>query len=249
MREYGKVNKNPGYCNRTCLKIKVLAFAALECEAVEGGEAEAEDGGLVLGGGIAHVALPAVAGVLRGQLGHQVVAVGLGQNRGGGDAEIFAVTLHYGMGGNVHHRDGVKIWLEFVAVHYDMRGAHLEGVKSAVHSEDGGVQDIYTVNLVVRHHVHGPRQSLLLDDGAQSLTLGGVELFGIVEAGVFEVGGEYYCRTADRPAQASASGLVAAGFGYVGNHERQQSQDRSEVRGQSDEVIIMTSDEWRGNNK
>ena len=208
----------------------ILLFAASEGEAVVGGESEAEDGGLVLGGGVAHVALPAVAGVLPGQLGHQVVAVGLGQNRGGGDAEVFAVTFHYGMGGNVHHRDGIEVGFEFVAVDYDMCRAHLEGVKGAVHSENGGVQYVDAVNLVVRHHVHGPRQGLFLDDGAQPLTLGGVELLGVVQSGVLEIRRKYHGGAADRSAQASASGLVAAGFGYVGYHERQQRHDRYEVR-------------------
>lgn len=219
----------------------ILLFAALEGEAVEGGEAEAEDGGLVLGCGVAHVALPAVAGVSGGQLGHQVVAVGLGQNGGGGDAEVFAVTFHHGVGGYVHHRDGVEVGLEFVSVDYDMCRAHLEGVKGAVHSEDGGVQDIYAVNLVVRHQIYCPCQGLLLDDGAQPLTLGGVELLGVVQSGVLEIRRKYHGGAADRSAQASASGLVAAGFGYVGYHERQQRHDRYEVRVMSYELRVTRS--------
>ena len=93
----------------------------------------AEDGFAVFLGGITGVVVPAVMGILPVEVEHIVVAIGLGQDAGRRDAEVLAVSFHDGV-----CRD-ISVGLEAVAIHYNMVGAHAEGVECPVHGHDAGI--------------------------------------------------------------------------------------------------------------
>ena len=61
--------------------------------AVVGGDAILADGLAVLLRGIALVGAPVVLGIFLGETVHVVVTIGLGEDAGGSDSEVFAVAL------------------------------------------------------------------------------------------------------------------------------------------------------------
>src|SRR5690554_5708267 len=78
-----------------------LSVGKPEAAAVQGGGAVRFDGGTVRFGGVAFVLVPAVMGVLPVGLFHPLVAVGLGQDRGGGYAEVGGVAFYDAVVGQV----------------------------------------------------------------------------------------------------------------------------------------------------
>jgi len=168
------------------------------------------DGGAVLTGGVACVVLPAVLGVLLGEVVHVVVAIGLGEDAGCGDGEVFGVAFYDGLVGEV------VVGLEAVAVDDEGLGTEGELVECAVHGEDAGAQDVDLVDFFGGDDSYGPVEGVVLDFGAEVVTLCGGELFGVVEAWVLVVFGEDDGCGIDASCEAAASGFVATGFDEVG---------------------------------
>ena len=69
---------------------KVITLAVIRCDA------ELLDGLAMFLGGVALVGEPVVLRIFLSQLVHIVVTVGLGENRGGSDGEIFPIALDDG---------------------------------------------------------------------------------------------------------------------------------------------------------
>ena len=165
----------------------------------------------------AFVAVPVILGVFLVYLLHEVVAVGLGQNRGRRDAHHLAVALDDGLVGNGFAARGVLVGVEAVAVHQDVFGARGELIQSAMHRQNGGAQDVDLVDLFVVHDADGPGQSLTLDDGTQFVAHALRELLRVVETlqfarGDVEIGRQDDGGREDGSGQTSASGFVASGL-------------------------------------
>ena len=76
--------------------VGVLLYAQqVECHAVVGAGAVLGNGGTVGPGGVAFVFVPVVLRELLVQLHHVIVAVGLGQDRRGGNGEVAAVAFYF----------------------------------------------------------------------------------------------------------------------------------------------------------
>ena len=115
-----------------------------------GGEAVLEDAAAVLECGVARIVIPTIVWVLLVKGVHVVVTIGLCQDRGGSDGEIFAIALDDGLMGQI------TIGLEAVAIDDDKLWANLELVEGTMHSEDGCVEDIYLVDLLGCDHPNCP---------------------------------------------------------------------------------------------
>ena len=59
------------------------------------------DGLVVCGSGVAFIGIPAVEGVFLVQLSHELVAVSLGEDAGGGDGHILCVAFDDACVGNI----------------------------------------------------------------------------------------------------------------------------------------------------
>ena len=116
-------------------------------------------------GRIAFVDAPVVLGKLLVDLRHEVVTIGLGEDRSRGYRHHLAVALDYRRVGNV--LEGV----EAVAVDEQGFGAHLELTYGAVHCLDAGTQDVDAVDLAVIDDSYSPGYCLTLDDGAELVAL------------------------------------------------------------------------------
>ncbi len=173
-------------------ELRVIVFGwseEAEGVAVEGSGTEASDC-LAMGFcGVAFVDFPVVAGVLGGEFLHQFIAVGLGEYRGGCYRHVCGVAFDYGcmrddyaVGDSIvvnivsnvgivnidvidmlDNVGGGGVRFEAVAVYEDVLGADGEGVKGAVHAYDGGIEDVYAVDLLGIHHHYCPRECVLLN--------------------------------------------------------------------------------------
>lgn len=167
-------------------------------------------------GGIAFVVVPMVHGVFLVYVVHVVVAVGLGEDAGGGYAHIAGIALDYGRVGDGGLRMWRGPWHEAVAVYYDMEGDVGELVEGMVHGHDAGAEDVVPVYLVVVHLAYCPCEGVVLDEPAQCVAFFLAELLGVIESlgqlGAFlaDIGGEDDCRCEDGACKASTSGFVAA---------------------------------------
>ena len=92
-----------------------------EGEAVVGCGAVGGYGRAVVGCGVAFVDGPVVGGILVVEAAHDVVAVGLGEDGGGGDVAVAAVSFDEGLPGDV------APGMEFVAVDDDAGGREAAG--------------------------------------------------------------------------------------------------------------------------
>lgn len=204
-----------------------------EGEAVVGGGAVGGDGGAVVGGGVTFVDGPVVGGVFVVEVAHDFVTVGLGEDGGCGDVAVAAVSFDECLPGDVAPR------VEFVAVDDDRCGglppvgtgynragmgigARTEGVEGAVHSGDGGAEDVDFVYFPGGAGGYGPGDGFALDDGAQGFAPGFGDLFGVVEPRVGEVVGEDDGGGHYGACEASSAGFVAAGFAVSGGMEGEQ---------------------------
>ena len=160
--------------------------------------------------GIAGVVNPVVERILFVEFVHSVVAVGFGKDGGGCDGKKFAVAFDDGL------MRQVLVGLEAISVHDEELRSHAEGVESAVHREDGGVQDVDAVNFLGRHAGNRPSERIALNDGAEFSTATVGQLLGIVEFVVFIVGREYHGGGKDFACQTSAPGFVKSGFKEMG---------------------------------
>ena len=181
-----------------------------EGEAMEGGGAVEADGGAVVGGGVAFVGGPVVLGVLDGEGAHDFVAVGFGEDGGGGDVAEAAVAFDKGFPGKV------SVGIEFVTVDDDAQGADGQGVEGAVHGGYGGAQDVQAVDFLRGADAYAPGDGLALDNGAQGFSMGFGDLLGVVEPGMMEVIGENDGGGYDGARETSAAGFVAAGLAGAG---------------------------------
>ena len=107
-----------------------------------GRRAKAGNSGTVVGRGIALVFSPTILGILSIQTAHQLITVGLGENRRGSNAQHLTVTLDNGGVRDVMVRE------KAVAVHEYALGTHSQLVKGTVHRHDAGAQDVDAVNLL-----------------------------------------------------------------------------------------------------
>ncbi len=115
---------------------------------------------------IAGIPVPAVFGMGNMQFFHEVVAPGLGEDRGCGDAQVFAVALYDAMMGNVVVRD------EFIAVNKDEFGAVFQHVERAVHAGQRSFKDVDAVDLLTAHLGDGVVDGVAQDVVAESFTPG-----------------------------------------------------------------------------
>ena len=170
------------------------------------------DGGTVLGSGVAGVVVPSVEGKLLVEPHHAVVAVGLGEDGGGGDGEVGGVALDDAVVGNdLSVALRVVVGIEAVAVDDEVVGTHGELVDGTVHGGDAGTQDVHLVNLLVRDDAHGPTDGIALNLLAQLVALSGRQLLRVVQQGVLIVGSQNHGGGIHRSGQTATPGLVAAG--------------------------------------
>ena len=147
----------------------------VEGHAVVGSRAVLTDGGSVSRGRVAHVVIPFVHGVFVMQPHHAVVAVGLGEDGGGGDSEIFSVTFDdTGMW-------QVVVFVEAIAVDDEFLRPYAELVDGSVHGGDAGTENVHLVNLLVRDNAHSPSHSIALNLGTQLVALLCRQLLRVVE--------------------------------------------------------------------
>ena len=130
--------------------------------AVVGGDAILADGLAVLLRGIALVGAPVVLGIFLCQAVHVVITVGLGEDAGGSDSEVFAVALHDGRMGQLLAVSRVLIGLEAVAIDDDGLRAHLQLIQGTMHGEYRSVEDIDLVDLLGGDDAHSPGYGIAL---------------------------------------------------------------------------------------
>ena len=166
-----------------------------------------EDGGVVEFGGVAFVAIPAIVRVEFMLRFHVFVAVGFGEDRGGGDSLVFGVAFNDAEVWNIVLAD------EAVAVDEQELGSGVELRDGEVHGMYGGAEDVDTVNLVVVDGSDSPCNGIVFNIMAESQTLFGSELLGVVEERVAVVVRQDDGGGIDRAGKTTASSLVATSFG------------------------------------
>ena len=122
----------------------------------------------VAGSGVAFVVFPPVGGVFTIQCGHDIVAVGFGQDRCCGNVEKAAVSF-----------DDAAVWnweqgVKPVAVYRNVFGWWVELFERAVHGLDGGIEDVHFIDLSGRTERHCKGDCYFFDDRPQLIPL----LFG-----------------------------------------------------------------------
>ncbi len=133
------------------------------------------DGGAVGFGGVALVLFPAVVGVLLVEGGHVLIAIGFGEDAGGGDAEVFAIAFDDAMVGEI------VVGNEEFAINEQLLGRGLELGDGAVHGRVAGAEDIELVNFLGAATSYGPDESVGLDQLAGGEAVGRLELFAVVD--------------------------------------------------------------------
>lgn len=178
--------------------------------------------------GVALVDLPAVSGIVGGYGFHILVAMGFGEDRGGGDVAESAVAFDEGLPGDI------GIGFEAVAVDDNGFRAHGQAVESAVHRKDRCVEDVDSVDFFGFDAGNGPCDGLLFNYGAEELSALFGQLFGVVEQGVGEVGRQNDGGGKNGAGKTSAAGFVAAGFedfGVEGRWEGISQRSHSRIPG------------------
>ena len=110
----------------------------------------------------------------------------------------------------------VTIRLEAVAIDNDSLGAHLQTVKSTVHSKDAGVEDIDTVDFFGRNNAYRPSHSITLNLLAQCLSLLVGELLAVVEFVVMVIGRKDHGSGIDTAGKAATARLVTSRLYFIG---------------------------------
>ena len=173
---------------------------------MQGRGAPGGDRSAVCRAGIAFVLFPAVLGVLFGELLHQAVALGFGQDGGGGDAGVGRVAFD-----DAAVRDVVPA-AEAVAVYQQQVGAGGESGDALLHRFHRGPEDVDPVDAFGPDVGDGPGDGSVLDILAHGLPLPLGELFRVVEQRVEVIrrqddsGGRY------RPGQTPSAGFVGPGY-------------------------------------
>ena len=178
--------------------------------AVVGGDAVLADGLAVLLRGIALVGEPVVLGIFLCQAVHVVITIGLGEDAGGSDSEVFAVALDNRRMGQLLAVSRVLIGLEAVAIDDDGLRAHFQLIQCPMHGEDRGVEDIDLVDLLGGDDAHSPGYGIALDDLTQLIAALLRELLRVVEELVLITVGQDDGSSIDTACQAATTSLVAA---------------------------------------
>ena len=153
---------------------------------------------------IAFVHIPAISRILHGSIVHIIIAGCLGKYRGGCDIGVATVATHHGGVLQATTR------LETVAVDKHMPGPHAQGIESAVHGKDRGVENVDAVDFSCGARCYGPRHGRFLYHGYKRAPARIAELLGIVEPRVGEaVGQNDGCRK-HGAGEAAAASLVAS---------------------------------------
>ena len=160
----------------------------------------------MFGCGITFVMSPVVGWKLVCQSVHEVVAVSLGQDRGGGNGEVGGVTFHYTSVGNA------PMVLETVAIDKDKLGFHGKFPDCKVHAVDGGVQNVHLVNVNLRHFGDGVCQSITFNDLSQQIPLAFRKLLGIIDFFVGVIIREDDGGGAYRTSKTAAAYFITAAF-------------------------------------
>ena len=181
----------------------------MERLAVPRGVAVAAYGLYVLRRGVAHVAVPAVFGVIGSDGAHEFIPVSLCQNRSGGNAGIGGISMHYGP--EVLEAVPVKR-PELVAVDEQEFRRRVQPQDCPLHACDRGPQDIQGVYFRGAYGLYGPGDSFPLNDGAKLLTGLFRHLFGVIEEGVAEVFRQNDRGRIHGPGKRPAAGFIAAGL-------------------------------------
>jgi len=148
----------------------------------------------VLLGGIAGIVVPTIVRILLVEFLHVVVAVGLGEDGGGCDGEVFAIAFHDGgMGQGMTLLGTVRVFIvgvESVAVDDEGFGTNGKGIDGSVHGCDAGTEDVHLVDFGCSHNAQCPGYGIALDFLAECIALVGCELLGVVQTWVLVVFGQ-----------------------------------------------------------
>jgi hypothetical protein len=210
-----------------CLFLATIEYTTsiAEGQALDGGRAEAAEGGFVGRGGIAFVLGVTIAGVFGVQGNHDAVPLYFGQDGGGHDAGVDGVAVNDrdnssclefacaniasvlnagGDVGAVYENFGLKqssSSLEFACANID------EAIVGAGHGEEGGLEYVDAVDFFRGGAADSPKGAGFYE-GFEALALAGGELFGIVELLHREVIGEDYRRRYYGAGKATSAGFV-----------------------------------------
>ena len=171
-----------------------------------GSDAILSDGITMFFCGITFVTLPVVVGKLFCQAIHIIIAIGLGQNAGSSNGEIFAITFHDG-GGRQR-----MIRRETISVDNNGFWAYLQLIQSTVHSQDRGTQNIDTIDFLRGDDTHRPGNGFALNHLTQCITSMFCKLFRVIKFGILIVRWQDNGRCIDTACQTSTACLVAARF-------------------------------------
>lgn len=131
-----------------------------EAHAMVLGRSELLDGLPVRFGGVSFVLCPLVGGVIRRDLVHVVVTVGLGKDGGCRDGHVLAIPFHHALVFDA------LVGSESVTVYDEMFRPDLQLVDCSVHGEEGGVQNVYLIDFLGGYNAYRPGDGLRFDDGA-----------------------------------------------------------------------------------
>jgi len=142
----------------------------------------------VVGGGVAFVLIPVVLRKFVVEVFHEFVSVGFGEDGGGRNALVFAVSLGYAVVG-----EGA-IGQKFCPVDEEGFGLGGEFFEAPVHGEQGRLEDVVCVDFFDGCAGNGVGEGLFFADFGQAGPFFGGEFFGVVESGdgVFENDGSSY---------------------------------------------------------
>ena len=176
----------------------------VKTQSVVGRETKLAYSKAVIACGIALIAFPIIVGILLVQTHHILIAVSLSQDRGSSYIGILAIALDDTL--NRYSLLSAKT----IAIDSEKLSPQRESLDSEIHTFDGGIEDVYLIDTCSRNLLHRPRQSLLLDDTSQKVTLTLTHLLGVVEQRVVEVGWKDDRSSKDTTRQAATSRLIAA---------------------------------------
>ena len=142
--------------------------------AVERSDAVVEDGLVVLFGGVAFVVVPAIVRIEFVLFIHVIVAVGFGKDRGGSNSLVFGVAFDDAAEGNIGLVD------EAVAVDEKVLRLDRKLRYGNIHGMERGAKDVHAVDIGVIDGCHCPSRCVVLNLGAEKVSLFCGELFRVV---------------------------------------------------------------------
>ncbi len=140
------------------------------------------------------------------EMKHVFVAVGFGQDAGGGDGGEFSVPFDHTLVADF------RVGFEAVAVDQQKRRFLFQCGDGPVHGQEAGLEDVDRIDLLDGGGGDREGQGFFFEEGAKDLPVLFGYLFGIVQQGVVEIGRKDHGRGENRSGVAASAGLVAAGF-------------------------------------